>query len=207
MKHNIDYSLYLVTDTDLCTINSIEKAVENAILGGVTVVQVREKTASTLELYNLSMKIKAITDKYNVPIIINDRLDIALSIDAAGLHIGQDDIPASIARRLLGDSKILGVSARNIDEAIRAKNDGADYLGVGAVFNTTTKLDAKNTGLELLTDVKKAVHLPIVAIGGINKTNVHLIKGIDGIAVVSAIIGQQDETQAAKEILSLFSPY
>ena len=207
MKHSIDYSLYLVTDTDLCTLNSIERAVENAILGGVTVVQVREKTASSLELYNLSMKIKAITDKYNIPIIINDRLDIALSIDAAGLHIGQDDIPTHIARRLLGEGKILGVSARNIDEAMRAKNDGADYLGVGAVFNTTTKLDAKNTGLELLTEVKLSVNLPIVAIGGINKTNVHLVKGIDGIAVVSAIIGQPDETQAARELLSLITPY
>ena len=102
MKHSIDYSLYLVTDTDLCTINSIERAVENAILGGVTVVQVREKTASSLELYNLSMKLKAITDKYNIPIIINDRLDIALSIDAAGLHIGQSDLPVHIARNLLG---------------------------------------------------------------------------------------------------------
>ena len=207
MKHSIDYSLYLVTDTDLCTINSIERAVENAILGGVTVVQVREKTASSLELYNLSMKLKAITDKYNIPIIINDRLDIALSIDAAGLHIGQSDLPVHIARNLLGEGKILGVSARNIDEAMRAKNDGADYLGVGAVFNTTTKLDAKNTGLELLTEVKQAVNLPIVAIGGINKTNVHLIKGIDGIAVVSAIIGQPDETQAAKELLSRISHY
>ena len=207
MKYNIDYSLYLVTDTDLCTINSIENAVENAILGGVTIVQVREKTASTLELYNLSMKLKAVTDKYNIPIIINDRLDIALSIDAAGLHIGQDDLPASIARGLLGNGKILGVSARSINEAIQAKNDGADYLGVGAVFNTTTKLDAKNTGLELLTEVKKAVDLPIVAIGGINKTNVHLIKGIDGIAVVSAIIGQPDEKNAAKELLSLIRPY
>ncbi len=207
MKHSVDYSLYLVTNTDLCTINSIERAVENAILGGVTVVQVREKTASTLELYNLSIKLKAITDKYNIPIIINDRLDIALSINAAGLHIGQDDLPANVARALLGEGKILGVSARNIDEAMRAKNDGADYLGVGAVFNTTTKLDAKNTGLELLTEVKRSIHLPIVAIGGINKTNVHLIKGIDGIAVVSAIIGQPDETQAAKELLSLIIPY
>lgn len=206
MKNNINYKLYLVTDREILKNTDLSIAVEEAILGGVTLVQLREKDISTNEFYKTALNIKRITDKYDIPLIINDRLDIALSIDAAGLHVGQKDLPADIVRKLLGKDKILGVSVSNIDEAKKAQEDGADYIGVGAVFPTSTKKDADVVSIERLKEIKESVSIPVVAIGGINENNALLLKPakIDGIAVVSCILGKDDIKQAA-EIMSDFA--
>lgn len=197
MENN--YALYLVTDTGICPRENLLTCVEEAILGGVTMVQLREKEISSRDFYEEAAALKKITHKYQVPLIINDRLDIMLAVDADGLHIGQSDIPASVARRLIGGNKILGLSAGNLSAAQQAKLDGADYLGVGAVFPTATKQDAKFIGTETLKEIKKAVALPIVGIGGIKKENIDALNGsgIDGVAVVSAIMGSDDPRSAA----------
>lgn len=206
MKNNIDYTLYLVTDRELMSTETLEEAVEDAIKGGCTLVQLREKTASSLEFYENALKVKAVTDKYNIPLIINDRVDIALAIDADGIHVGQEDLPAQTVRRIIGEGKILGVSANSVESAIKAQKDGADYIGVGAVYSTNTKTDAGVITRERLLAVRQAVTVPIVAIGGINLQNAALLKdtGINGIAVVSAIIAQEDIEAAAKGIKSEF---
>ncbi|WP_127836769.1 thiamine phosphate synthase [Clostridium prolinivorans] len=205
MSFKVDYKLYLVTDRDVLKNKDIYTAVEESIKGGVTLVQLREKNISSLDFYNTAVKIKQITDKYNIPLIINDRLDIALAVDAAGLHIGQEDIPAKIARKLLGENKILGVSARNLKEAKKAEKDGANYIGVGAIFPTSTKSDAQAVSIEVLKEIKENISIPVVAIGGINTNNVRLLEpaNIDGISVVSSILGKENITLAAKELKKL----
>ncbi len=206
MKFNIDYTLYLCTDRKLMTTNTLEESVELAIKGGCTVVQLREKDCSSLEFYKLAQRVKIITDYYHVPLIINDRIDIALAVDAAGVHIGQSDLPARIARSIIGSEKILGVSASNLIEAVRARDDGADYLGVGAMYATATKTDAKTVSIEELKLIRKSVEIPIVVIGGINKATVGNFKGygIDGLAVVSAVVAQKDIAAAARELAAMF---
>jgi thiamine-phosphate pyrophosphorylase len=206
MKPTVDYTLYLVTDRELMRAPSLESAVEQAVAGGATLVQLREKTASSREFYDTAVRIKAITDARGVPLIINDRVDIALAIDAAGVHVGQEDIPAADVRRILGPDKLLGVSAATLAEALRAQEDGADYLGVGAMYSTGTKADANFTTLDELKRIRAAVGLPIVAIGGINKSRVPDFAGtgIDGLAVVSAVISAPDIAKAARELKALF---
>lgn len=201
-KSELDYSLYLVTDRELMSTATLEEAVEQAILGGTTLVQLREKDVSTLEFYRTAVKIKQVTDQYHVPLIINDRVDIALAVDAAGVHIGQSDLPVQRVRAILGKDKVLGVSVSTREEAIRAQEDGADYLGVGAMFATGTKTDAKLVPMEELKKIREAVTLPIVVIGGINRKTIPLFDGmgIDGIAVVSALISAKDITKEAKEL-------
>jgi thiamine-phosphate pyrophosphorylase len=205
MNIEIDYKLYLVTDREVLKNKDLFTAVEEAIKGGVTVVQLREKNLTSLEFYNTAVKIKEITDKYNVPLIINDRLDIAIAVDAAGLHVGQKDMPAEVARKLLGSNKILGVSAATLEEAKKAETDGADYIGVGAVFLTTTKNDARAVSVQLLKEIKQGVSIPVVAIGGINSGNAKLLKpaNVDGIAVVSDILGKENVTLAAEVLKNL----
>lgn len=205
-KKNIDYSLYLCTDRNLMTTATIEESVEQAIQGGVTVVQLREKDISTLEFLKLARRVKAITQKYSVPLIINDRLDIALAINADGVHLGQSDMPCKIARLLLGKNKIIGVSATNLEEALQAKKDGADYIGVGAMFPTGTKTDAKYVSTDELRHIRNSVgDLPIVAIGGISETNIDkLAEQVDGIAVISAIVAKPDIQAAAKNLKGIF---
>jgi thiamine-phosphate pyrophosphorylase len=207
MKQKIDYSIYLVTDRDLMSTETLEEAVEQAIFGGCTLVQLREKDCSSLDFYNTAVKVKEITDKYNVPLIINDRIDIALAVDAAGVHVGQSDIPASIVRKVVGEDKIIGVSTGCLEHALKAQEDGADYLGVGAMYATGTKKDAKHTSIEELKKIRKNVSLPIVVIGGINKDKVEDFKGlgVDGLAIVSAIIAQKDIIEATKELKSSFT--
>lgn len=202
MKPNIDYTLYLVTDREIMSTERLEIAVEQAILGGCTVVQLREKNCSSLEFFEIAIKIKETTDRYQIPLIINDRIDIALAVDAAGVHIGQNDIPARIARKLIGDNKILGVSASDFEEAMKAYKDDADYLGVGAMFITDTKTDARFTSMDELAQIRKYIPLPIVVIGGINETTIPKFEGIDinGFAVVSAIISQPDIKAAAQNL-------
>lgn len=203
---NPDYILYLVTERSLLHNMSIEETVEQAVQGGATIVQLREKDISTREFFDIAVRVKKITDRYKVPLIINDRLDIALAVDAAGLHVGQDDMPARVARRLLGQGKILGVSAGTVEEALQAEEDGADYIGVGAIFPTGTKKDAEQVGIRELKAITGAVKIPAVAIGGINEENAAMLEGtgIKGVAVVSAIMAREDirkATVALKEKL------
>lgn len=206
MKPKINYSIYLVTDSELMSTAATEQAVEQAIIGGCTLIQLREKKLSSLDFYNTTMKVKAVADQYGVPLIINDRIDIALAADADGVHIGQSDLPAKIARKIIGSNKILGVSVSNISEAEQAQKDGADYLGVGAMFATGTKTDAKLVSMKTLKDIRKAVDLPIVVIGGINKNTIPLFSDtkIDGIAVVSAIISEKNIALATSVLKDLF---
>lgn len=203
---NFDYTLYLVTDRQLMSCDSMTEAVEQAILGGCTMIQLREKELSSLEFYNQAVAVKQVTDKYHIPLIINDRIDIAMAVQATGVHIGQHDLPAAAVRKVIGENMLLGVSASSIAEAIQAQQDGADYLGVGAMFPTGTKTDADSVSMEELQKIRAAVSLPIVVIGGINKGNAGRFKpmGIDGLAVVSAIIAQSDINAAAAELKDLF---
>ena len=177
-KENLDYTLSLSTDRGLMSTDTLEKAVEEAILGGVTMVQLREKDCSSKEFYETALRIKEITDAYEVPLLINDRVDIALAVDADGVHIGQSDLPVKIARKILGKDKIIGVSARNVAQALEAEQNGADYLGVGAMYATGTKKDAKVTSREELLKIRQAVKIPIVVIGGINQKTLSNFKGI-----------------------------
>ncbi len=206
MKPKIDYSIYLVTDRDLMSTETLEEAVEQAIIGGCTLIQLREKDCSSLDFYSTAVKVKEITDKYNVPLIVNDRLDIALAVDAAGVHVGQSDMPAEIVRKIIGEDKIIGVSTGSLEQALKAQKDGADYLGVGAMYATGTKKDANPTSMEELRKIRENISIPIVVIGGINKITARDFKGIgiDGLAIVSAIIAQKDIAEAAREIKEIF---
>ena len=202
----IDYTLYLCTDRSLMSTPTLEEAVEAAIRGGVTLVQLREKDCGSGEFYQTAVNIKKITDSHNVPLIINDRLDIALAVDAAGLHIGQTDLPAAAARKVLGPDKILGVSTATLEEALKAQADGADYLGVGAMFTTGTKKNARSVTMDGLMEIRRNIQIPIVVIGGVNEKNCTQFNGtgIDGLAIVSAIIAKPDIEAAAREIKGLF---
>ena len=209
MMHNrADYQLYLVTDRHCLQQQTLEQAVEQAILGGVTLVQLREKAIASKEFYERALRIKAICHHYNVPLLINDRVDIALAVEADGVHIGQSDLPCRVVRQILGKDKIIGVSARTAQQAIQAQADGADYLGVGAMFATSTKQDAQTVTIASLTQIRQAVTLPIVAIGGINHTTLPALQqalqaadtSIDGVAVVSAILGQKDVKLASEQL-------
>jgi thiamine-phosphate pyrophosphorylase len=206
MKAKVDYSLYLCTDRGLMTSPTIEESVELAIKGGVTVVQLREKDCSSRAFYDLALRVKAITRRFNVPLIINDRVDIALAVDADGVHVGQSDLPCAAVRAMMGPDKIVGVSASSLEEALQAQRDGADYLGVGAMYATGTKDDAKIVSMDELKAIRQAVQLPMVVIGGINARTIPNFKGmgVEGIAVVSAIVAQQDVEGAARALLKLW---
>lgn len=203
---NIDLTLYLVTDNS-DDVKKFLKTIEEGIKGGVTVVQIREKTADTLDFYNLALKVKEITAKYKVPLIINDRVDIALAIDADGVHVGQSDMPCDVTRKLIGKDKILGVSAATIDEAKKAQKDGADYIGTGAVFPTATKDDAPSVTKNELKEIIKSIDIPVVAIGGINLENASQLTdtGIAGLSVVSAIMSSDDPKKSSQELLKIFN--
>ena len=202
---SIDYTLYLVTDRRMPKERHLEEVVEKAIQGGVTLVQLREKSGDTGILYERAVALKKVTDAYHLPLIIDDRIDIMLACDAAGVHVGQSDMPAKIARKLIGPDKILGVSAATLEEALKAEADGADYLGVGAMYPTATKKDADFTSLETLKKIKDRVHIPVVAIGGINETTIPDFKGstIDGFAIVSAIMASSEPGKVAKDLKDL----
>ena len=201
-----DYSLYLVTDRLCLSTETLTEAVEQAIMGGCTMVQLREKDISSSDFYDLAVEIKKVTDQYTIPLIINDRIDVALAAGAAGVHIGQKDIPAHIARKIIGRDMLLGVSVHSVQEAEMAAKAGADYLGVGAMFSTETKPDAVRVSVEELGRIRRAVNLPIVVIGGICRENAALFSsmGIDGLAVESANIAQDDIKQAANALKSTF---
>ncbi|WP_462432906.1 thiamine phosphate synthase [Phascolarctobacterium succinatutens] len=194
MKAQPDYSIYLVTDDGCLQGRALIDCVREALEGGVTLVQYRAKTASSAEMYAEALQLKALCDSFNVPLIINDRLDIAMAVGAAGVHLGQDDLPCAAARKLLGEDYIIGVSAHNPAEAKTALQSGADYLGCGAVFGTATKADVKKLGTEGLTAICREKGLPVVGIGGVTADNYSEVRaaGADGAAIVSGILAQPD---------------
>ena len=193
--------LYLVTNRYQDSLESFLKKVETACRSGVTIIQLREKNLTTNQYYHLAKQVKEITDAYQVPLIIDDRLDICLAVDAAGLHIGDDELPVSVARQVLGPEKILGVTAKTVKRALEAEEGGADYLGTGAIFPTTTKENAPITLISTLKTICQTVAIPVVAIGGLTSENIDQLigSGIAGVAVVRDLMQAEDietKTQA-----------
>jgi thiamine-phosphate pyrophosphorylase len=202
----IDYSLYLVTDRSLSKGRSTAEIVAAAVAGGVSCIQLREKSCGTREFLNEALALQPLLKSRNIPLIINDRLDIALAIEADGVHLGQSDMPIGMARKIAGDSLIIGISAESVDDALRAEQEGADYIGISPVFSTPTKTDiAPPLGLEGVQQIRALVDIPLVGIGGINSDNAEsvLAAGADGIAVVSAIVSAADPAGAAKKLKTL----
>jgi len=201
----MNYRLYLVTDREILKGRDLCQCVGAAIAGGVTMVQLREKEASSLAFYETAKRVKTVTDHYQIPLIINDRLDIALAVGADGLHLGQEDLPLFMARKILGAQKLIGVSVGTVPEALLAQEQGADYLGVGAMFPTPSKQDARHVTLATLKAIKKSVTIPVVAIGGISRDNIESVMttGIDGVAVISAILQADDCQNAAARLCKL----
>lgn len=202
-RQKIDYSLYLVTDRALSLGRSNLEVIEAAISGGVTLVQLREKEASTQEFYQEGLNIKDYLEAARIPLIINDRIDVALALDADGVHLGQEDMPVDVARKILGPCKIIGASAFTTQEAVAAESMGADYLGLSPIFVTTTKPElVAEIGLEGISSLKQAVKIPIVGIGSMHQSNAYeaVRAGLDGVAVVSAICSQEDPKAAAAAI-------
>lgn len=197
-----DSSLYFITDSTNYTEEGFLYRVEQALQGGATLLQLREKDKSTREYMNLATKVHEITKRYGVPLIIDDRVDVALAIDAEGVHVGASDMPVATARKLMGSNKIVGATAKTVPWAKEAYEQGADYLGVGAIYPTTTKVKTVLTSTDTLRDICHAVPIPVNAIGGLNKDNIDVLAGIPiaGICVVSAIMKADDPMQAAMEL-------
>jgi thiamine-phosphate pyrophosphorylase len=201
--HNVDYSLYLVTDRGLARGRSTLEIVSAAVHGGTTVVQLREKDCSTRDFIEQALTIKEFLKDRGVPLIINDRLDVAQAVKADGVHLGQSDMALGVAKKILGDSMIIGISAESLQDAVEAEKGGADYLGVSPIYATPTKTDtAPPLGLEGLQEIRKAVRLPLVGIGGLNRGNAAEVirNGADGVAVVSAIVAADDPQTAAETL-------
>ena len=193
--------LYLVTNRYQDSVESFLEKIETACRSGVTIVQLREKNLTTNQYYQLAKQVKEITDAYQVPLIIDDRLDVCLAVDAAGLHIGDDELPVSVARQVLGPDKILGVTAKTVKRALEAEEGGANYLGTGAIFPTTTKENAPITLISTLKTICQRVAIPVVAIGGLTSENIEQLidTGIAGVAVVRDLMQAEDieaKTQA-----------
>lgn len=197
--------LYAITDRTWLGNNSLYKQVEDAIKGGATFIQLREKNLSYEKFLEEAKKIKEITDKYGVPFVINDNVEIAKEIDADGVHVGQSDTEAKRAREILGKDKIIGISAGNLKEAIDAEKNGADYIGIGAMFHTDTKSDATSVTFEEAKEITGKVNIPVVAIGGINSENILSLKGtgVDGVAVISAIFSHENIYDATHKLRKL----
>lgn len=197
-----DTSLYFITDSTGFTEEEFLQRTEAALQGGVTFLQIREKEKTTREYLSLARKVHNLTKKYNVPLIIDDRLDIALAMDAEGVHLGKSDMPIDLARKILGPDKIIGATAKTVPQALEAYEQGADYLGVGAIYPTTTKVKTILTSTDTLRDICNAVPIPANAIGGLNQDNIDVLAGIPiaGICVVSAIIKAEDPKKAAEEL-------
>lgn len=198
----LDLQLYFITDSTGYEEKKFLDQIEQAILGGVTFLQLREKEKSTRAYIELAEKVHQITKKYKIPLIIDDRVDVAMAIDAEGVHVGQSDMPVHIARKLMGPDKIIGATTKTVDQAVEAYKQGADYLGVGAIYPTTTKVKTVLTSIETLEEICSTVPIPVNAIGGLQKENIDILKGIpiSGICVVSAIMKAQDGRIAAEEL-------
>ena len=201
----LDTTMYFITDSTFCGEEEFLRRVEEACKGGVTLVQLREKERTTREYLALAEKVHEITQRYDIPLIIDDRVDVALAVNAEGVHVGQSDMPVAVARRLMGD-KIVGATAKTVPQALEAYEQGADYLGVGAIYPTTTKVKTVLTSVDTLKEIVRAVPIKVNAIGGLNKDNIHVLKnsGIDGICVVSAIMKADDPKTAAEELRGAF---
>ena len=202
----IDYSLYLVTDRSLSKGRSNRQIVEAAVAGGITCVQLREKQCGTREFIEEALHLKPLLRDRRIPLIINDRLDVALAVEADGVHLGQSDMPITMARKIAGSSLIIGISAESTDDALRAEQEGADYIGISPVFATPTKTDtAAPLGLAGVNKIRGLVDIPLVGIGGINQDNAASVigAGADGVAVVSAIVSADDPTEATRTLKSL----
>ena len=199
---NFDTTLYFITDSTGFSEEDFLRRTEEALKGGASLLQLREKDKTTREYISLAEKVHTLTKKYNVPLIIDDRVDVALAIDAEGVHVGQSDMPVSMARELMGNDKIVGATTKTVEQAVEAYQQGADYLGVGAIFPTTTKVKTVITSTETLGNICSAVPIPVNAIGGLNKDNIDILKGIPiaGICVVSAIMKADDPKQATTEL-------
>ena len=204
--NKIDTSLYFITDSMGFSENEFLYRVEEALRGGVTIIQLREKEKSTKEYILLAEKVHALALKYNVPLIIDDRVDVAMAIDAEGVHVGQSDMPVNIARKILGEEKIIGVTAKTVEQALEAYKSGADYLGVGAIYPTTTKVKTVRTSVNTLKDIANTVPIPVNAIGGLNINNLSVLKntGISGICVVSAIMKSNSPKSEAEKIKAYY---
>lgn len=205
-KEQISYGLYLISDEKILKGRDFIESLEQAMMGGVNVLQLRAKETSSKIFYQQALEVKKLTQKYNIPLIINDRMDIALAVDAEGVHLGQEDLPVHVARQLMGPDKILGVSTANLKEAEKAQAEGADYIGVGALFPTKTKNNTRRVSLEELRLIKERISIPVVAIGGISEDNINSVlqTGIDGVALVSAVLGKEDIQGATKELAKFF---
>lgn len=201
MKHP-DTSLYFITDSTGLSEEEFLRRTEAALQGGVTLLQLREKNRTTREYMSLAEQVHGLTRRYGVPLLIDDRLDVAMAVDAEGVHLGQSDLPIHVARRILGADKIVGATAKTVPQAREAYEQGADYLGVGAIYPTTTKVKTVLTSTDTLRDICAAVPIPVNAIGGLNKTNIDVLCGIPiaGICVVSAIMKADDPRQAAIDL-------
>lgn len=198
-----DTTLYFITDSTGFCEEEFLKRIEAALQGGVTLLQLREKEKTAREYIELAKKVHRLTRKYGVPMIIDDRVDVAMAVEAEGVHLGQSDLPVDAARRLMGENKIIGATAKTVEQALEAYQNGADYLGVGAIYPTTTKVKTVLTSTDMLDKICKSVPIPVNAIGGLNKENLGVLKGISigGICVVSAVMKARDPGQAAGELL------
>lgn len=198
-------SLYLVTDDNQLKGRNFFDIIETAVKGGVTMVQLREKNSNSREFYEKALKCKEIIKRYKIPLIINDRVDIALAVNADGIHVGQKDIPVEVVKKIVGDTMIVGATANTVELAKEAQKQGADYVGAGAVFPTSTKLDAKFLSLEELKKISEGISIPVVAIGGISYDNAETLKDtkIAGIAVSSAIMGKENVQEASEKLKKL----
>ncbi len=203
---NFDSTLYFITDSTGLSEKEFLTRIKSACEGGVTLIQIREKERTTSEYISLTLKVHEITKAYGIPLIVDDRVDVAMATDVEGVHVGQSDMPVFMARKLLGKDKIVGATAKTVEQAVKAYNEGADYLGVGAIYPTTTKVKTVLTSVETLCDIVKAVPINVNAIGGLNKDNIDVLKGsgIDGICVVSAVMKSDDPEKAAKELKQAF---
>ena len=199
---DLDLTLYFITDSTGKSEDDFLEIVERACVGGATLVQLREKEISGLEYFNLAEKTKRVTDRHGIPLIIDDRIDIALAVGAAGVHLGQCDLPIRAARRLAGTGMVIGATAKTVEQARRAKEEGADYLGVGAIYPTTTKVVTVITEISVLNDIARETGMPTVAIGGLDASNMHVLYDsmADGIAVVSAIMKSPDPQGATRAL-------
>lgn len=202
---NFDTTLYFITDSTGFTEIDFLFRIEEALKGGATIIQLREKEKSTKEYVELADKVHRLTQEHNVPLIIDDRVDVALAIDAEGVHIGKNDMPIATSRKLMGKDKIVGATVKNVSEARNAYLEGADYLGVGAIYPTTTKVKTIITSTDTLHNICNSVPIPVNAIGGLNKENIKILKGIPiaGICVVSAIMKADNQKKEANELLHL----
>lgn len=200
-----DSRLYFITDSTGFSEYDFLHTVEQAMKGGVTLLQLREKNKTTREYIELAKKVHLLTRKYNVPLIIDDRVDVAIAVGSEGVHLGQEDMPVSAARKILGENFIIGATAKTVEQAVEALKDGADYLGVGAIYPTTTKVKTVLTSTDTLQEICRAVPIPVNAIGGLNKENSHILKGtgISGICVVSAIMKSENPKKEAETLLSI----